>query len=136
MAAGHRHPRATIPGVPCVRLVVLCGPCWEARRAKRKLGEFEMDTGPDADRTLWYVPFRPPGNGPFGAALPGMRSTGDAARVKLICGAKAGRGGKSGGGCNHTPDVPLTWITAQLDGIWAEGASEVLKVPYRPASVT
>ena len=115
-----------IPGVPSARLVILCGPCWEACRAERKIGVFEMDTGPGADGVLWAVPFRPPGNGPSGAAVPRVRGTGDAARVKLICGAKAGRGGKSGGGCRHTPDVPVAWITAQLAGI---RAGEVQKAP-------
>jgi hypothetical protein len=117
---------------PCVRLVILCGPCLEARGVERKLGVFEMATGEDTSRTVWALPFRPPGNAPelgYGQAVPEVRGTGAATRVNLICGLKAGRGGKSGGGCKHTPGVPLQWITAQLEEIWAPGRSEVRKVP-------
>lgn len=111
LAGGGRKPR--IPGQPYARLVIGCWPCAQAGR-HRTLAVFEMDAG---DTTLWVVPRRVPGNAPasgWTAAVPRVRGTGDAARVKLICGIKAGRGGKDGGGCPHTPDVPVSWITAEL----------------------
>jgi hypothetical protein len=113
----------TVPGVPSARLVILCGPCFETHGMERELGVFEMDTGADAGRVVWTVPFHIRG----GAAGPSVRGAGDAARVKLICGAKAGRGGKSGGGCRHTPDVPVAWITAQLAVIRAGEVQKALR---------
>jgi hypothetical protein len=108
----------TAPGEPFVRLVILCSPCDRAGR-KRTLAVFEMDTG-DAGRTVWVVPRRVPGNGPqigLTTAVPVIRGTGDAARVKLICGVKAARGGKSSAGCPNTPDVSVAWIAAELSAM-------------------
>jgi hypothetical protein len=120
------------PGRPCVRLVILCGPCLDRSGAERKLGVFGMDTHKQADRSVWVQPFRVPGNGPqlgFSSAVPLVRGRGASARVNLICAVKAGRGGKSGGGCRHTPGVPVAWITGQLGGMWAPGRRAVRKVP-------
>lgn len=113
-----------IPGEPFVRLVIACGPCHRAGR-DRTLAVFEMDTGSTA-RELWIVPRRVPGNGPqvgYSTAVPATYGSGETARFKLICGVKAGRGGKSGGGCQNTPDVPISWVMEQFRGMWAPGAA-------------
>jgi hypothetical protein len=118
------------PAAPHVRLVVLCWACGQAGR-ERKLAVFGMDTGDGADRTAWVLPFRAPGSAPaagYSTMTPVARGSGAGARVKLVCGVKAGRGGKNGGGCQNTPDISLAWITAQLGGIWAPGSREIREV--------
>jgi hypothetical protein len=78
-----------------------------------------MDTDDGADRALWVRVF----GTSAGRAVPAWHGTGDEARLRLTCGVKSGRGGKSGGGCQNTPEISPAEAAALLNEIWALGST-------------
>jgi hypothetical protein len=99
------------PDEPLAALEILCRACRRYRHADRRLALVAVSTRTGASRMLWVLAFTPGGGN---LAAPVWSGEGDSAFLKLVCGVKEGRGGKSSGGCRHTPDVPRSWIIAQL----------------------
>ena len=115
------------PDEPLAALEILCWACWALHGRDRRLALVAMNTRAGANPMLWTLAFRRPGGG---AATVLWRGQGDRRRLASVCGAKAGRGGASSGGCRNAPDVPRAWIAGQLAEIAQEGKRTIRRV-YR-----
>jgi hypothetical protein len=116
------------PDEPLAALEILCQACNDYRHTDRRLALVTVSTRPGATSTLWTLAFTAGGGRP---AANLWHEVGGVTYLKLVCGSKAGRGGKSSGGCRHTPDVPRSWIVSQLAMVFQPDTRTELVRAYR-----
>lgn len=114
------------PDEPLAALEILCGTCWKAGRGDRRLALVATSTKPDAIPVILTRVFRTPD----GDAANLWRGEAGNRRLGVACGMKAGRGGKTSGGCPNKRDLPRAWIVEQITAIAVPGTRTIGRI-YR-----